>query len=270
MTKKSSKINRDSFVFYRSFYESISGLSDKQQLEVYKAISSYALNGELIDLGVVANAIFCLAKPSIDSNQRRYENGLKGAEHGKKGGRPKTPKKPLKNPKLTPRKPQINPKLTPYVDEDVSVSVSEDVSVSVSEEINTPTGKPSKLCDDFHFEMANSLGDFIETSKQINIKPTQRKTWANDIRLLMTRDISMREDVKGDVIKAIQAVIDHTGKQYFPIIQSGSAFREKFSKIEAAVERMKPKQKEETPQERAARRLREYEEEQRLMGEATV
>ena len=226
MTKKSSKINRDSFVFYRSFYESISGLSDKQQLEVYKAISSYALNGELIDLGVVANAIFCLAKPSIDSNQRRYENGLKGAEHGKKGGRPKTPKKPLKNPKLTPRKPQINPKLTPYVDEDVSVSVSEDVSVSVSEEINTPTGKPSKLCDDFHFEMANSLGDFIETSKQINIKPTQRKTWANDIRLLMTRDISNWFDIcsQQDLVIA-QGCVDYKNE-----ISTSRFYRQLFDK----------------------------------------
>jgi hypothetical protein len=152
-----------------------------------------------------------------------------------------------------------------YIHDTRSSSKKEDNSP-----LTPPTGKPSELCDDFHFQMANSLGDFIETSKQMNVKSTQRKAWANDIRLLMTRDISMREDVKGDVIKAIQAVIDHTGKKYFPVVQSGSAFREKFSKVEEAVKRMKPEKKKETPQEKAARRLREYEEEQRLMNEVTV
>ena len=37
---------RDSFVFYRSYYEAIKDLNDEEQLTLYKAIFEYALNGK--------------------------------------------------------------------------------------------------------------------------------------------------------------------------------------------------------------------------------
>jgi hypothetical protein len=93
---------RDSFIFYRSFYEAINHLPEDQQLQIYKAIASYSLDFKEVNLKGISNAIFTLIKPQLEANKKRYLNGIKGAEHGVKGGKPKTPNKPQINPKLTP------------------------------------------------------------------------------------------------------------------------------------------------------------------------
>lgn len=66
---------RDSFIFYRSFYEAIKEIPEKEQLQVYKAISVYALEQEEIELEGIAKAIFSLVKPQLDANYKKYENG---------------------------------------------------------------------------------------------------------------------------------------------------------------------------------------------------
>lgn len=105
---------RDSFVFYESFYLAISELSATQQGKIFQAICRYALYEEEPELKGASAAVFKLIKPQIDANNRRYENGKKGAEHGVKGGRPK-------NPKETPSEPLKNPKETPNVNVPVHV-----------------------------------------------------------------------------------------------------------------------------------------------------
>lgn len=94
---------RDSLVFYRSFYEALNCLPDEEYLKAIKMVLEYALDDiePTVKTGM-AYAVFLLIKPQIDANNRRYVNGCKGAEYGKLGGRPKTPKKPLDNPKTTP------------------------------------------------------------------------------------------------------------------------------------------------------------------------
>ena len=99
---------RDSFIFYRSFYEAINHLPEDQQLQIYKAIASYSLDFKEVNLKGISNAIFTLIKPQLEANKKRYLNGIKGAEHGVKGGKPKTPNKPQTNPKLTPNV-NVNP-----------------------------------------------------------------------------------------------------------------------------------------------------------------
>lgn len=66
---------RDSFIFYRSFYEAIDELPEENQLQVYKAISAYALNQEELELKGTAKAIFSLIKPQLDANYQKYING---------------------------------------------------------------------------------------------------------------------------------------------------------------------------------------------------
>jgi hypothetical protein len=74
---------KDSFVFYRSFYESTKGLPNESRLRIFDNICELALNDEDIDglQGIEIN-IFTLIRPQIEANNQRYENG-------KKGGRPK-------------------------------------------------------------------------------------------------------------------------------------------------------------------------------------
>ena len=98
-------MKRDSFIFYRSFMESLSCFDDQTRLAVYDALTQYALNGVEPELNGGALGIFRLIKPQIDANNQRYENGLKG-------GRPKkqdtSEEKPNKNQTKTKIKPNEN------------------------------------------------------------------------------------------------------------------------------------------------------------------
>lgn len=77
---------RDSFVFYRSFFEAISLMPPEVQADVYPALVEYALNGkEPKGLSDIAQGVFILVKPNIDASITRIENGKK---FGKLGGRP--------------------------------------------------------------------------------------------------------------------------------------------------------------------------------------
>ena len=116
-------MTRKSFIFYRSFYEAIANLDDDTRLACYDAILAFGMDGEEIELEGVAKSIFTLIKPQLEANNRRYENGCKGAEYGSLGGRPKknVEEDPeqisegdnlenplgdnLENPKKTPKKP---------------------------------------------------------------------------------------------------------------------------------------------------------------------
>ena len=71
----SEETNRDSMIFYRSFYEAINELSDKHQLEVYKAIFSLSLNFEELELKGLSKTIFTLIKPQLEANNKRFLNG---------------------------------------------------------------------------------------------------------------------------------------------------------------------------------------------------
>lgn len=105
---------RDSFVFYRSFFEALQDVPIEERACIYDAICDYSLNDIEPKLTGMQLAIFKLIRPNIDSNKRKYENGKKGAVFGKKGGRPK----------------KDNPNQTRNVDvdDDVDVNVNDTLS----------------------------------------------------------------------------------------------------------------------------------------------
>ncbi len=73
---------RESFIFYKSFYEAIEELDDKKRLKMYDSICKLALKNEKIDdLNGICKQLFVLIEPQISANNKRYEDG-------KKGGRP--------------------------------------------------------------------------------------------------------------------------------------------------------------------------------------
>lgn len=71
---------KDSMVFYRSFYEALKDLPDNDRLAIYDAIFSYGLDLKEVELSGIAAVIWKLVKPNIEANNRRYENGKKGAK----------------------------------------------------------------------------------------------------------------------------------------------------------------------------------------------
>lgn len=123
---------RDSFVFYRSFYDAIKDLPRDVQGEIYTAIMEYSLYGkETENLKPIAHSVFTLMKPQIDVNNKRFENG-------KKGGRPKSGNEPDGNQEETKEKPSNNQSETkskPNVNDNVNVNENKD---------NTPNGVSKK------------------------------------------------------------------------------------------------------------------------------
>lgn len=77
-------MERDSFIFYRSFYEAIRDLPRDIRLEVYTALMEYALYGRLPEgMKPFAKGLFALMKPVIDTNTVRFNNGCKGGRKKK-------------------------------------------------------------------------------------------------------------------------------------------------------------------------------------------
>lgn len=117
---------RESFIFYRSFYEALEGMDKESQADCLMALAKYALTGETGEMKPIVKMFLMMAKPQIDANNKRFENGCKGGEFGKLGGRPrKTPieeKEENENPKITPKKPLKNPTETPNVNDNVNVN----------------------------------------------------------------------------------------------------------------------------------------------------
>lgn len=92
---------KESFVFYRSFYEAIKDLDCDTKVEIYDAICEYSLNQNETEIEGIGKAILTLIKPLLDANLKRYKNGCFG-------GRPKTKTKPNENQKETKPEPNDN------------------------------------------------------------------------------------------------------------------------------------------------------------------
>ena len=69
---------RDSFIFYKSFYDSIKELDPKDQVLIYNAIFEFQFYGKEVELNSVSKSIFKLIIPLLEANNKRYENGKKG------------------------------------------------------------------------------------------------------------------------------------------------------------------------------------------------
>ena len=138
-------MERESFVFYRSFYEGIKELPRDIQGEVLTAIMEYGLNGVTTEnQKQITKAMFALIKPQLDANNQRFENG-------KKGGRPKancnqteTETKPKQNRNKTKHEPNVNDNVNDNVnvnDNDISFlekkKQKSDVAVSDLENENS-------------------------------------------------------------------------------------------------------------------------------------
>ncbi len=81
---------RESFIFYTSFGALIELLPSKKRLAIYEAIYHYAAFQKETDFSAdpQQDAVWRSIFPQLKANQKRYENGKKGAESGVLGGAP--------------------------------------------------------------------------------------------------------------------------------------------------------------------------------------
>ena len=111
-----SGIKRDSFVFYRSFFEAISELPNDELAQVVRSACEYALNGNEIEMSGISKAVFILMKPQIDANNRRYSNGMKGGREPKRN-QTGTKQEPSDNQDVTKETPNVNDNVNDNVNE---------------------------------------------------------------------------------------------------------------------------------------------------------
>jgi DnaD/phage-associated family protein len=163
---------RDSFIFYRSFYEAISELPKENQADSYNAIMKYALDQEEIELTGISKAIFSLVKPQLDANYKKYENGKQ------KKSKAEAKQKQTKSKKVTNVNENVN------VNDNVNVNVNDNDKVSDScvdglqkiidfynENIGLITPYGVEVLEDYSKDMPT---DLIIYAMQISVEANKR------------------------------------------------------------------------------------------------
>ena len=99
---------KESFVFFKSYYEAASVLPPEIRLEIYDAVCRYALYGEVDEMSDMTRAMFTLMRANLDATEKKYRDAV---ESGKKGGRPRknTEKKTDQNPPFSKTETDQNP-----------------------------------------------------------------------------------------------------------------------------------------------------------------
>ena len=111
---------RDSFIFYRSFFEATLPLNKEQKAELFDSICEFALNQNEVESEGIVKGMFGLIKPQLEANYRRYLNGMKGGKPKQK----QTKSKPNANQTLTKTKPNANVNLNDNVNANDNLNVN--------------------------------------------------------------------------------------------------------------------------------------------------
>ena len=99
--------------------------------------------------------------------------------------------------------------------------------------INEEETSSKKEKDPKYLELANKLYQIIRSSKNIKFSQTKILQWADEIRKLVEKNEVEVERVE----RALDWYADNIKGEYVPVIECGRALRDKFVKLENAVER---------------------------------
>jgi len=107
-----------------------------------------------------------------------------------------------------------------------------DKSISVRPKIN---GKSSlkENNNTIYFKLAKKLSKIIQKKKNITHTNTQIKAWSEDLRKLATVN-KVNSARQKEILKWYKKAI---GGKYIPVVESGKSFRDKFTKLEDAMNR---------------------------------
>lgn len=124
----------------------------------------------------------------------------------------------------------------------INVSKRWNKGVDTKKEEKAPQPQKKAVIDDKFLELSEGLIFILENLLNKSLS-SRKNAWAADIKKMIEIDLKDRTDPINDTKKAIQAVADNYGKDYFPIINSGKSLREKIDKIENYLKREKNKKK---------------------------
>ena len=177
---------KDSFIFYRSFYEAIKDLNNKDQLNLFLAICELSLNEEDTEIDGIANTIFKLMKPQILANNRRYENGKKG---GAPKGNDNAKKQPKNNLDTTKKQPNNN------VNENVNVNDNKKENIKRKSFEKPTIEEIQNYCSERNNGInANAFYDFYE-SKNWMVGKNKMKDWKACVRTWEQRNESNKKTI---------------------------------------------------------------------------
>ena len=80
---------------------------------------------------------------------------------------------------------------------------------------------------------SETLANIIRSTKKIKISQSRLKSWANEIRKLVETDGVDPSRIDS----ALSWYSENIGGEYIPVVESGAALREKFIKLEEAIQR---------------------------------
>lgn len=207
---------RESIVFYRSFYEAIKLQPKKIQADLYNALLEYAFTGEVIEMNNAVKSVFLLIKPQIDANNTRYENS-------KKGGRPKKGKTDSleKNMKIKTNGFENNEKTeTDSSKNNNENSVSEKPNVNVNENVNVNDNVKKKkdkkesvppVRYSENDKLDKAIHDYINHRKKVKAPMTDHAVE------LMINKLDSWADNDEDKIKILEQSIFNGWKGIFPL-----------------------------------------------------
>ena len=171
-------MQRDSMVFYRSFFESVEDLDPEDFKRCVCSILQYGLDGIEPEVEGISKTVFKLVKPQIDKNNQRYLNGLKG-------GKPKANQTETKTiPKETKPKPNVN------------VNVNDNVNDLISNSNLSDTVK-AKAKEWVHYKKERREG-YKETGlKSLLTQISKKEAEAGSQAVIDVIDLSMSNGWKG-------------------------------------------------------------------------
>ena len=111
-------MERESFVFYRSFRDAFRALDKDVRLRMYEAIIDYGLDLVEPHFEGIEKVLWTLIRPQLEANNKRFENGCKG---GAPIGNQNARKQPRNNRETTKKQPKNNQK-QPNVNENENVN----------------------------------------------------------------------------------------------------------------------------------------------------
>lgn len=172
-------------VFYRSFASAIKKLPEEFQLTALWAIIDYGLDGKEPSDNGIAEAIFSMAKPQIDANNKRYNNGLKGGrlKQGENKTEPNSNQKEPNNNQTKTKQSFSETKLEPNEKEKENVNVKDKEKEIKRKRFTPPTTQEvEEYCLEKGYTVdADRFIDFYE-SKGWMIGKNQMKDWKAAVR----------------------------------------------------------------------------------------
>lgn len=212
----------ETMTLYVTHYEVIKKLDELDQLKTLKAIIEYSFYGIEPEIDGIPEVIFSMARPNIDASNRRRkvgkENGLKGASHGAKGGRPKLGNNEEKTPigviEKTPlgviKKPPYGFSENPHT----GLKKTPNITLTLTETITeTETETKTEIEKDYDPKSSSSFVAHAKNSSVVLSKP-ERVAEEKGSTGSGGRGRSFRSWTKNDLAAAVHPFVEKYGRDF--------------------------------------------------------